>query len=144
MHWRDRCWSWNSSPLASWCEELTYLKRFWCWDWLKAGGEGDDRGWNGWMASPIQWAWVSVNSGSWWWTGRPGVLQSMGSRRVRHNWITGLNWTELNWIYIGWINIRVVVYSTKNIFKSCDKLLWKRIRVRSYIRIPESFCYTTD
>jgi len=59
------------------------MKRPWCWERLKAGGEGDDRGWDGWMASPTQWTWVWVNSRSWWWTGRPGVLQSMGSQRVR-------------------------------------------------------------
>ena len=62
----------------------------WCWERLKAGGEGDDGGWDGWMASPTQWTWVWVNSRSWWWTGRPGVLQSMGSQRVRHNWATEL------------------------------------------------------
>ena len=66
-------------------------------DW-KVGGEGDDRGWDGWMASPTQWTWVRVNSGSWWWTGRPGVLQSMGLQRVRHNWVTELNWTESGWL----------------------------------------------
>ena len=60
---------------------------------LKVGGEGDDRGWGGWMASATQWIWVWVNSGSWWWTGRPGVLWSMGSQRVRHSWVTELNWT---------------------------------------------------
>ena len=86
IHWKDWCWSWNSSTLATWCEELTYLKRPWCWDRLKVGGEGDDRGWDGWMEP--QWTWVWVNSGSWWWTGRPGVLQSMGSQRVGLNWLT--------------------------------------------------------
>ena len=83
------------TPLATWCEELTHWKRPWCWERLKAGGEGDDRGWDGWMASLIQWTWVWVNSGSWWWTERPGVLRSMGSQRVRHDWATELNWTEL-------------------------------------------------
>ena len=82
--------------LATWCEELTHLKRPWCWKRLKAGGEGDDRAWDGWMASPTQWIWVWVDSESWWWTGRPGVLQFMGSQRVGHNWATELNWTELN------------------------------------------------
>ena len=76
--------------LATWCEELTHLKRPWCWERLKAGGEGDDQGWDDWMASPTQWTWVSVNSGSWWWTGRPGVLQSMGSQRVGHDWVAEL------------------------------------------------------
>ena len=76
--------------LATWCKELTHWKRPWCWARLKAGGEGDDRGWDGWMASPTQWTWVWACSGSWWWIGKPGVLQSMGSQRVRHNWATEL------------------------------------------------------
>ena len=74
-------------------EELTHWKRLWCWEGLGAG-EGDDRGWDGWMASPTWWTWVCVNSGSWWWTGRPGMLQFMGSQRVGHDWMTELNWTE--------------------------------------------------
>ena len=69
----EECWSWNSNTLATWCEEPTHLKRPWCWEGLKAG-EGDNRGWDGWMASPTQWTWVLVNARSWWWTGRPGVL----------------------------------------------------------------------
>ena len=68
----------------------------WCWEGLGAGGEGDDRGWDGWMASLTRWTWVWVNSGSWWWTGRPGVLGFMGSPRVGHNWATELNLTKLN------------------------------------------------
>ena len=86
--------NWNSNTLATWCEELTHLKRPWCWERLRAGGEGDDRGWDGWMASPIQWTWVWVNSGSWWWTGRPGMLWFMWLQRVRHDWATELNWTD--------------------------------------------------
>ena len=78
--------------LAAWCEELTHWKRPWSWAKLKAGRDGDNGGWDGWMASPTQWTWVWVNSGRWWWTGRPGVLQSMGSQRVGHNWATELNW----------------------------------------------------
>ena len=66
VNWKDWCWSWNSNSLATWCEELTYLKRPWCWERLRSGGEGDDRGWDGWMASPTQWTWVWVDSGSWW------------------------------------------------------------------------------
>ena len=62
---------------------------------IGGGGEGDDRGWDDWMASPTQWTWVWVNAGSWWWIGRPGVLQFMGLQRVGHNWATKLNWTEL-------------------------------------------------
>ena len=88
-------WSWNSNPLATWYEELTHWKRPWSRKRLQAGGEGDNRGWDGWMASPIQWTWIWVNSGSWWWTGKPGVLQSMGSQTVGHDWATEMNWTEL-------------------------------------------------
>ena len=95
IHWKDWCWSWNSNTLATWREELTHLERPWCWGRLKARGEGNNRGWDGWMASPIQWIWAWVNSRSWWWTGRPGVLQSMGSQRVGHGWATELNWTDL-------------------------------------------------
>ena len=93
VHWKDWCWSWNSNTLATWWEELTHWKRPWCWGRLKVGGEGEDRDWDSWMTSPTQWTWVWVNSRSWWWTGRPGMLQSMGSQRVRHNWVTELNWT---------------------------------------------------
>ena len=71
---------------------LIHWKRPWCWERLKAGGERDDRGWDGWMASLTQWTWVWVNSRSWWWTGRPGVLRSMELPRVGHNWATELNW----------------------------------------------------
>ena len=92
--WKNGCWSWNSNNLATWCEELTHWKRLWCQERLRAGGEGDDRGWDGWMASSTQWTWVLVNSRSWWWTGRPGVLQFMRSQKVGHDWVTELNWTE--------------------------------------------------
>ena len=84
----------KSDTLASWWEELTHWRRPWCWERLKAGEEGDDRGWDGWMASPTQWTWVWVDSRSWWWTGRPGMLQFMGSQRVRHNWASELNSTD--------------------------------------------------
>ena len=84
-------WSSNSNPLATWCKELTHWKRPWCWERLKAGGERDDRGWGGWMASLTKLTWVWASSGSWWWTGKPGVLQSLGLQRVRHDWVTELN-----------------------------------------------------
>ena len=100
-HRKDRWWSWNSNSLAMWCEELTHWKRPWCWERLKAGGEGDNRGWGGWMASLTQRTWVWASSQSWWRTGEPGVLQSMGSQRVEHT-TEQLNWFSSNsWFYQG-------------------------------------------
>ena len=90
---KDWCWSWSSNTSTTWWEELTHSKRPWCWEWLKVGGEGDDRGWDGWMASLTWWTWVWVSSRSWWWTGKPGAAV-LGSQRVRHDWMTELNWTE--------------------------------------------------
>ena len=88
----------NLNTLATWCEELTHFKRLWCWERLRAGGEGDNREWNGWMASSTQWTWVWVNSWSWWWTGRPSVFQFMGSQRVRHDQATSLYFfTFMHW-----------------------------------------------
>ena len=74
IHWKDWCWSWNSNTLITLCEELTHLKRPWCWERLKTGGEGNDRGWDGCMASPTQWIWDWASSGSCWWTRVPCVL----------------------------------------------------------------------
>ena len=98
IHWKDWCWSWNSSTLATRWEDLTHWERASCWERLKAGEEGDIRGWDGWMASPTRWIWVWVNSGSWWWTGKPGVLQSMGLQRIVHDWVTELTdyWLKLS------------------------------------------------
>ena len=92
--WKDWCWS--SNTLATWCKKLTHWKRLWCWERMKAGGEGDNRGWDGWMASQTGSTWVWASSRSWWWTGRPGVLQSMGSQRVGRDWATELNWTAIS------------------------------------------------
>ena len=92
--WKEWCLSWNSSTLATSRAELTHWKRLWCWEGWGAGGEGNDRGWDGWMGSLTRWTGVWVNSGSWWWTGRPGMLWFMGSQRVRHDWATQLNWTD--------------------------------------------------
>ena len=89
---QDWCWDWNSNILATSCEELTHWKIPWCLEGLGAGGAGDDRGWDGWMASPTRCKWVWVFSGSWWWIGRPGVLRFMGLQRVGHDWATELNW----------------------------------------------------
>ena len=87
-----RCW--NSSTLATWCKELIHWKRPWCWERSKAWGEGDDRGWDGWMALPTQWTWVYLSSRIWWWTGKPGGLQSMG---VAKSWRRLSHWTDLIW-----------------------------------------------
>ena len=102
VHWKNWCWNWNSNTLTTWCEELTHLKRPWCWERLRAGGEGDNRGWDGWMALLTQWTWVWVNSRSWWWAGKPGVLRFMGLQRVGHDWATELNWLNMS-------SVRVVV-----------------------------------
>ena len=91
IHWKDWCWS--SNTLATWYEELTHWKRPWCWERLRAGGEGDDRSWD-WVASSTRWTWMWASSRSWWWTEKPGVVQSMGSQRVGCGWATEL--TELN------------------------------------------------
>ena len=88
------------------------FERPWCWERLKAGGEGDDREWDSQMASPTQWTWVWVNSRSGWWTGWPGVLHSMGWQRVRYNWVTELNWME-----------------TKNAVFLLSEINWSRISV---------------
>ena len=121
IHWKNWCWS--SNTVATWCEELTHLKRPWCWERLKAGGEGDNRGWDGWMASPTRKTWVWASSGSWCWTGRPGVLQSMGSQIVGHDWAT-----ELNRIFSG--TVTEDIYSNRyNNHWACEFLhLGKKIR----------------
>ena len=108
--------------MLSWCKELSHLKRPWCWERLKAGEEGDDRGWDGWMASPTQWTWVWVNFGSWRWTGRPDVLQSMGSQRVGHDWATELNW-----------GLRCTAHPSSNVLGSCGYFVLKyHLKIKWY------------
>ena len=80
IHWKDWCWSWSSNTVATWCKESTHWKRPCWWKKLTAGGEGDDREWDGWTASPIQWTWAWANSRRWWRTGKPGVLQPWGHK----------------------------------------------------------------
>ena len=142
--------------LATSCEELTHWKRLWCWEGLGAGGKGDTRGWDGWMASPTRWTWVWVNSGRWWWTGRPGVLQFMGSLwRVRHDWATELNhmWPvvtcgiaqldELRDTYTdrkragsGWTQPRLdYFWPGFLIYQSCE-LTWEIVLISLFIFIP--------
>ena len=94
IHWKDWWWIWSSNSLAVWCEEQTHWKKPRCWERLKAAGEGDDRGWDGWMASLTRWTWVWASSGSWWRTGKPGIPQSMGSQRGGHDFVTKLKWTD--------------------------------------------------
>ena len=119
LYWKDWCWSWNSNTLATWCKELTHLKRPRCWERSKEG-EGDDRGWDGWMASPALWTWVCVNFWSWWWTGRPGMLQSMGSQRVGHDYTTKrLNWT----VYKQYIKVSCPV-SALSIIRLLSLKIW--------------------
>ena len=93
--YNDWCWSRNANILSTWCQEWTHLKRPWCLERLKMGGEVDDRGWDGWMASPTQLTWVWVGSGSWWWIAKPGVPQSLRSQRVRQHWATEVNWKNI-------------------------------------------------
>ena len=89
--WKDWCWSWKANTLAPWCEELTHLKRPWCWEIVKAGGEEDDRAWR-WFDGITSPSSLDGHSLSKLWTGKPGVVQSMGLQRVRHDWVTELNW----------------------------------------------------
>ena len=110
IHWKDWCWSWSYNTLATWWEELTHWRRPWCWERLKAGGEVHDRGWDGLMASLTRWTWVWASSGSWWWTGKPGMLQSMGLQRVRYDWVTELNFCISLYICIllGKVSIQLI------------------------------------
>ena len=96
-HWKDWCWSWNQHFGHLMRTDSLAKMLFCCWERLKVRGEADTKGWDGWMASPMRWTWVCVGSRSW--IGKPGVLQSMGSQRVGHDWAIELNWTELNWNY---------------------------------------------
>ena len=86
--WKEWCWSWSSSISVIWCEQPTHWKSPWCWERLRAEGEEGIRGWDGWMASSMQWTWTWANFRRWWRTGKPGVLQSTGSQRVGHDWVT--------------------------------------------------------
>ena len=109
IHWKDEYWS--SNTFATWCfKELTPWKRPWCWERLKAGGEGGNREWDGWMASPTQWTWVWVSSRSWRRTGKPAVLQSMGWQKVGHDWMTARDQAHVSciarWILNNWTSLK--------------------------------------
>ena len=103
--------AWTSNTLATWCEVLTHLKRPLCWERLKAGGEGVNRGRDIWMVSPTQCTCIWASSGSWWWTVKPGVLQSMGMQIVGHAWVTELNWYSYKKYFIPYI-----FYKLLNVF----------------------------
>ena len=96
VHWKDWCLSWNPNTLDTSCEVLTHWKRPWSWEGLWAGGEGDDREWDGWMASPTQWMWVWASSGSWWWTQRSDV-QACSWGCKESDTTEQLNWIEPLW-----------------------------------------------
>ena len=93
IHWKDWYWSWNSNTLATWSEGLAHLKRPWCWEWLKAGGEGDDRGWDSWMASLTRWTWIWVNSRCWCWTGNLVCCSPWGCKES--DTTERLKWTDI-------------------------------------------------
>ena len=128
IHWKDWCWSWNSNTLATWCEELAHFKRPWCWEGLGTGGKWDDKGWDGWMASPTWWTWVWVSSGSWWWTGRPGVLWFTASQRVGHDWATEMNWTNWACQISQIMGLELRVHIKKEIVPICKWIKHKSIK----------------
>ena len=123
IHWKEWCWSWNSNTLATRCEELIHLKRSWCCERLKAEGEGDERGCDGWMASPTWWTWVLESFGSWWWTGRLGMLQSMGSQ----------SWTD-------WVIELIVQFSSvaQSLLTLCDPMNHSTLGLPVHHQLPES------
>ena len=113
FHWKDWCWSYT---LAMYCNELTHLKRPWCWKRWKAGGEGDSKGWDGWIASSTGWTWVWASSGSSWWTGKPGLLQSVGLQTVGCDWVTELDkYCQSTMLYFFYENEKLA-YTKKSFF----------------------------
>ena len=116
IHWKDWCWSWNSNTLATWWEELTFWKRPWCWEKLKAGGEGDSRQWDGWVASRTQWTWLWVNSG--------GLVMD---REAWHAAVHGVtkSWTGLsNWTELSWAERLLIKWLTSEKWGTRSKLRW--------------------
>ena len=150
IHWKSWCWSWNSGTLATWCEELSHLKRPWCWERLKAGGEGDSREWDGWMASPTQWTWVweTLEAGD----GQGGLVccspwgHKESDRTQQLNWLTGWIHTTFLWSFNStmflWNNICTLKKSTIKIFR------WKSIQLPKlemrWIKRDILFIYESD
>ena len=133
----------HSSTLATWCQELTHLKRPWCWQRLRAGGEGDDTRWDGWMTSPTRWTWVWASSRSWWWTGKPGVLQSMGSKsRDRPEWRKKNNYTHIyatgslcctpQTLQINHASVKICVPTDKISGFSIASMTWVKYQFKDY------------
>ena len=104
--WRDWCWSWNSNALATWCDEPTHWKRPLCWERLRAGEEGDSKGWDSWMASSTQWTWVWANSERWWRTGKPGMLQAHGITKSQ-TWFSEWTTKKLRQLDGSFVNLRM-------------------------------------
>ena len=114
------------TPILWPSEELTHWERPWFWERLKAGGERDDRGWDGCMTSLTGWTWVGASSKSWWWTGNPGVLQSMGSQRVGHDWVTELNWKKSSLMQILLEqNKKLIILIVWKLVLYIKKIFWK-------------------
>ena len=132
IYWKDWCWSWSSNTLATWCEEQTQWKRPWCWESLSAKREEGGRGWDGRIALLTQWTWTWANSGRQWGTERPGMLQSMGWRRVRH-WLN--DWTT-------WCTLKLENHWNKTRWKveSNHSMIWADINwVPRFPRGPCNF-----
>ena len=118
--WRECCWLWSSNTLATSCKVLTNWKRLWCWEGLGAGGEGDDRGWDGWMASLTRWTWVWVNSGSWWWEVWRAAVHGVAKSRTRlRDWIA----LNISFHVILFIYLPLPLPNHKSVSKSVSLLL---------------------
>ena len=133
IHWKD--WSWSSNTLATWCEEPTHWKRPWCWERLKAGGEGDDRGRDGWMASLPQWTWIWASSGRWWRTGKPGAMQSVWSQKQDTTERLSVSILILSHMcyHINLLNLSAIVDVKKYVFIS----IW--VKINKYLEFKIKF-----
>ena len=139
IHWKDWCWSWNFNTLATWLEELIHLKRPWCWERLKVGGKGDNRGSDDWMVSLTPRTWVWASSRSWWRTAKPGMLQAMGSDTK--SWTRLSDWTKLNvhWLWSHFLLIPQLKPVTSDLF-TLLQLLTMRLQASSEQFIDFSDC----
>ena len=132
IHWKDRYWS--SNTLATWCEELSHWKRPWCWARLKAGRVGDDRGWDGWMASLMWCTWTWVNSRRWQGTGKPGMLQSMRSQRARQDLMTDSQQQQMNTgLFTKW-QVAVKCYNT-HLFCDLGEIMCETYAYRYFLTV---------